>query len=193
MGPRRKDNPSTGTDEALLIRARDLGDRVAFVEIYERHRHRVAAFFYRKVFCPETTADLVAETFARAMTSLRRYDEHEGTATAWLFGIANNVAREWVRKGARARRTVEKLGIQTQPLTDDEVGRIEELADVAAMRGVLAASLAELSPAVRDAVLLRVAMDLSYEEVASRLGCSPGAARVRVTRGIAQLAAVLAP
>jgi DNA-directed RNA polymerase specialized sigma24 family protein len=34
-------------------------------------------------------------------------------------------------------------------------------------------------------------MDLPYREVAKRLGCSEGAARVRVARGLARLAEIL--
>jgi RNA polymerase sigma-70 factor (ECF subfamily) len=43
----------------------------------------------------------------------------------------------------------------------------------------------------RDAVRLRVVEELSYEDVAAQLGCSPGAARTRVSRGLRQLAGEL--
>ena len=39
----------------------------------------------------------------------------------------------------------------------------------------------------RQAVELRVLADLSYEETAAGLGCSPGAARIRVSRGLTAL------
>jgi len=48
-----------------------------------------------------------------------------------------------------------------------------------------------MSPRVAAAVALRIAEDLPYHEVARRLGCSEGAARVRVTRGLDQLAQLL--
>lgn len=48
-------------------------------------------------------------------------------------------------------------------------------------------ALRELSPALSQALILRVGHELSYDEVADRLGCSPGAARVRVARGLAAL------
>ena len=52
-------------------------------------------------------------------------------------------------------------------------------------------ALAQLSPKVRDAVLLRVALDLPYEVVAEQLGCTVGAARVRVSRGLEHLSPIV--
>lgn len=178
------------SDEILLGRAR-AGERDCFGIYYRRHRDRLAAFFYKQTFCPATTADLTAETFARALKNLARFDSNRGTGIAWLFGIANNVGREWLRKGVSNRRTADRLALARGPLAGEELERIEELADVAAMRSDLAEALSKLTPALRDAVIMRVVSDLPYDEVAARLGCSPGAARVRVTRALAQLSMTL--
>lgn len=178
------------SDEDLLERAAD-GERQAFAAFFRRYQHRVAAYHYRRTFCPTTTADLTSETFARAIEGVRRYDRRRGTGAGWLFGIANNVNREWVRKGVVNRRTADRLRIHPGPLRGDDLERVEELADVELMRAALADALAQLSPSLRDAVLLRVAMDLPYDEVADKLGCTAGAARVRVTRALAQLTATM--
>jgi RNA polymerase sigma-70 factor (ECF subfamily) len=61
------------------------------------------------------------------------------------------------------------------------------------MRRELVLALAQLPEGQRKAVRLRVVDELPYAQVAQRLGCSEGAARVRVTRGLAQLAEVLEP
>jgi RNA polymerase sigma-70 factor (ECF subfamily) len=69
--------------------------------------------------------------------------------------------------------------------------RIEELADLADLRAAVRDALRSMSPRVAEAVALRIGEDLSYDEVARRLKCSPGAARVRVARGLDQLAELL--
>jgi RNA polymerase sigma-70 factor (ECF subfamily) len=176
------------SDEDLLERA-SAGERQAFAHFFRRYQHRVAAYYYRRTFCPATTADLTSETFARAIEGVRRYNRQRGTGAAWLFGIANNVNREWMRKGVVNRRTADRLRIHPGPLQGDDLERVEELADVDMMRTALADALARLSPTLREAVLLRVALDLPYDEVADKLGCTAGAARVRVTRALAQLSA----
>lgn len=49
------------------------------------------------------------------------------------------------------------------------------------------AHLGELSDSLAKAVRARVMDDLSYDEVAALLGCTVNAARVRVSRALAQL------
>jgi RNA polymerase sigma-70 factor (ECF subfamily) len=48
-------------------------------------------------------------------------------------------------------------------------------------------ALAELPAAERDAIELRVVERLPYDEVAATLATTPGAARVRVSRGLGRL------
>ena len=178
--------------DALLLRAA-AGDRTAFADLYRANATRVAAFFYRRTFCPDTSAELTAETFARAIGAAHRFDVSKGTATGWLFGIANKVLLEWIRKGSAARKASRRLGLQIVPLLPEELERVEEIADAQRFRVSLAEALAQLSPTQREAVILRVGNDLPYEEVARRLGCTEGAARVRVTRALAFLTTTVLP
>jgi len=177
-------------DDALLLSAAR-GEPSAFSAFYRRNAEVVAAFFYRRIACPHTAADLTAETFAAALTSLKKFRPDRGTAKAWLFGIAHNQLRQWARKGRVADSARRRLGIQTPALMPEDIERIETLVDFEPMRAVITDALAELNPVLRDALMLRVADELPYEEVAERLGCSVGAARVRVSRGLAKLEAAM--
>jgi RNA polymerase sigma factor (sigma-70 family) len=56
---------------------------------------------------------------------------------------------------------------------------------------VLTAALARMTDRERDAVQLRLVQELAYPEIAAKLGCSEGAARTRVHRGLARLARLL--
>jgi DNA-binding CsgD family transcriptional regulator len=71
------------------------------------------------------------------------------------------------------------------------VERIEELVGLADLRAALATALDQLSPAHRQVLQLRVVEDLSYGEVARRLGISEQTARARVSRGLKTLALLL--
>jgi RNA polymerase sigma-70 factor (ECF subfamily) len=81
--------------------------------------------------------------------------------------------------------------VTTPELTTDDLERIDRMVDTSDLRAGLQDALTQLSPAVRDAVLLRVALDQPYEMVAELCSCSVGAARVRVARGLATLAELL--
>jgi RNA polymerase sigma-70 factor (ECF subfamily) len=174
-----------GDDEASLLAART--DPEAYAAFYDRRAQQVLAWFYRRTLCPHTSAELMAETFAAAWEHRHRYDPAVAPPITWLLGIARNQYRTWVRKGVVSRKARRRWGIATPALVADDLEAIERLVDLAHLRAELQGALDRLSPAVREAVLLRVAMDLHYEEVAAQLGCSVGAARVRVSRGLQQL------
>jgi RNA polymerase sigma factor (sigma-70 family) len=169
-------------DEALLVAART--EPEAFGVLYHRRFARVMGFFYRRTLCPHTSSELTAETFAQAWATRERFDPAEGMAMAWMMGIARNLYRNWLRRGVVSDRARRRLGVITPRLVEEDYEVIEALVDFSDLRVALHQALEGLSPKLRDAVVLRVAMDLPYEEVAARLGCSLGAARVRVSRGL---------
>jgi RNA polymerase sigma-70 factor (ECF subfamily) len=189
MGGDSHHDPARDEDGRLLVAA--LSDEEAFGLFYDRNHQRVLAYFYRRTFCPHTSADLCAETFAQVWTSIRRYDPAAGTGRAWLFGIAGNLHRGWLRRGVVRTRARRRLGVTTPELTTDDLERIDRMVDTSDLRAGLQDALTQLSPGVRDAVLLRVALDQPYEMVAELCSCSVGAARVRVARGLATLAELL--
>src|SRR5690349_14343387 len=84
-------------DVELLDAARS--DASAFGIFYDRHVEGVLAYFYRRVVCPHTAADLAAETFAHALVHLDQFRADKGVPRAWLFGIAANQLKSWLRKG----------------------------------------------------------------------------------------------
>jgi RNA polymerase sigma factor (sigma-70 family) len=88
-------------------------------------------------------------------------------------------------------RACRRLAVTVPPLDDTSLERIEELVDAARWRAALGQALAGLTGAERDAVRLRVVEQLDYAAVAARLCCSEQAARARVHRGLARLAATL--
>ncbi len=181
--------PGGGEDESCLVAARD--DPDAFVEFYDRGYAWVAAFFYRRILCPFTTAELTAETFARVWATRERFDPTKGSAIGWTMGIARNLYRQWSHKGRTSDSARARLAIETPALVLEDLERIESLVDLGSLRGELHDAMKHLTPRLRDAVVLRVAMDLPYDEVAARLGCTVGAARVRVSRGLDVLLAAM--
>jgi RNA polymerase sigma-70 factor (ECF subfamily) len=75
------------------------GDARRFAAFYRRHEDAVLRFFLRRVGSAELAADLIAETFARALEGRRRFDPRRGDAGAWLFGIARNVLLRSLERG----------------------------------------------------------------------------------------------
>ena len=168
-------------------------DAELFGQFFDRYYGEVSQFFWLRTADAEVAADLTAETFAAALEGLGRFDEAKGTAAAWLFGIGDKQLRQWLRRGRVDRRSRNRLRVE--PILFEEGGyeRVEALGDLGRLVKPLAAALTALPDTIRRAVELRVLDQLDYPVVAQRLGCTEGAARVRVSRGLKQLFEAMVP
>jgi len=158
-------------------------DEAAFAELYDRHAPAVAAWLRRRVD-RDAAQELLAETFADAWCSRRRFKPERGSARNWVFGIAQHLLFGYYRRLEVEDRARRRLGVVLEPALDDEA---DARVDAAALRAELSARLARLPDGTREAVLLRVVEQLDYEELGRRLGCTNAAARIRVSRGLREL------
>jgi RNA polymerase sigma factor (sigma-70 family) len=180
------------TDEQLLVESSEYAER--FAVFYERHGRSVLMFFARRTFDPELAADLTAETFAQAFASRSRFRaQSPGGAQAWLYTIARRELGRMRRRRHVETKARDRLGMPVRALGEDDYERIERLIDFESVGRAVAGALTRLSSEQRDAVTLRVIERRSYAEVAQAIGCSEGAARARVSRGLSRLATLLEP
>jgi RNA polymerase sigma factor (sigma-70 family) len=161
-----------------------------FAELYDRHGRALVIFFQRRTYDAEASVDLMAETFAVAFRDRRQF--RGGDAAAWLYGIARHQLSGYYRRGSVERRALARLGVARRALTDAEIERIDELAGTATLRTELGDALAQLPADQRDALVLRVVQECTYEEVARRLEVSEPTARQRVSRALRALAGRIA-
>jgi RNA polymerase sigma-70 factor (ECF subfamily) len=183
--PSEDDDDPSDLDSALLVRART--DPAAFGELYDRNVRTVLAFFAQRTASQHVAADLTAETFTVMLAGLERYQPSKGAARSWMFGIATNLYRQWVRRGRVETDARRKLGGRTALLDVVDVERVEAAVDLEQYANALPRALEQLSPSVRDALRLRILHQMPYREIAARLGCSEISARVRVSRGLDRL------
>jgi RNA polymerase sigma factor (sigma-70 family) len=172
------------TDAELARRARR--DPDAFLHLYIRHAPGIHRWLRARVRDDEAALDLTAETFARALTVIRRYRADSGAFAAWLHGIAQNLLLVYFRERRVETAARERLRIPLGPYAGEFEDADRRLV-AEARRAELAAALEVLPDTQREALELRVLEQLPYEEIGSRLGCSTGAARVRVTRALRSL------
>jgi RNA polymerase sigma factor (sigma-70 family) len=167
------------SDDQLLRAARRQPE--AFAAFYRRHERPVLGFFLARAGDAEVAADLAAETFAAALTSVGRFRPRPTPAAAWLFGIARNTLAMSRRSGRVEDRARRRLGMDRLDLTDEVIEGIDALA------GDVEGLVDDLPPAQRDAVRARVVYERDYGEIASDLRCSEAVVRKRVSRGLATM------
>jgi RNA polymerase sigma-70 factor (ECF subfamily) len=147
--------------------------------LYRRHASDVHRFCFW--LCGDTAQaeDLTSEVFVRAWAGVDRIRAE--SAKAYLLTIARNLHREHYRRSRRAVPLDPELPDRS-PGPEENHARRRELADT--MR-----ALGRLPESDREALLLRAELELPYEEIGRILGIAAGAARVRVHRARARLAA----
>jgi RNA polymerase sigma-70 factor (ECF subfamily) len=158
----------------------------AFDDFYVRFREPVLGFFARRVSEPEVAADLMAETFARALVRYRKAPPD--APAAWLFAIARNLLIDSARRGRVEDSARRKLRLDPLLLDDQDLERVAEIAEASDLAQLVRAAL---SPAEYEALHARVVDEEEYAELALRLRCSEAVARKRVSRAVAHARTVI--
>jgi RNA polymerase sigma-70 factor (ECF subfamily) len=120
--------------------------------------------------------DLTGETFEKAFRLWRRFDPRRGSARTWLCQLARTTALDHFRADERRRRREERFAHE-RPQTEEPP----------AVAGELGAALAQLSPAEREVVALRVLLELDGPSAARLLGISRTACSTRLSRALKRL------
>lgn len=180
------EQPDQRIDEELL--AASIQDPSLFGPIYDRHARDVLAFFYRRTASADLSGELTAETFAAALSS--RHTFRDGSSVrGWLFGIARHQLGRYLRRKRVDTIARRRLGMAAVLIDDTTIERLEAQIDLQRAIQRLAPEIEALSPRLREALVMRVLDGMPYSSIARRLGCSEGAARVRVSRALTQLSA----
>ena len=179
----RHDDTRTDAD---LVRAAE-HDPDAFAVLFDRYAKHAAGWARSSGVREPDVVDLVAELFAQAWRSRGRFrDPGDGRAAAWLHGIARHLAAHYHRGGRNETRARRRLGFTTvadAPELETAPARLDAERDASQLE----AALGGLPPRQACAVRLRVVDGLEYPEIASRLSCTPTAARKQVSLGLRAL------
>src|SRR2546430_3097742 len=90
----------TWTDEGLVARSIG-GDSDSFNELVLRWERPIYALAYRTIGREEDARDVCQETFLRAFRALPGF-RGQAKFSSWLYRIALNLCRDWIRRGRRA-------------------------------------------------------------------------------------------
>jgi RNA polymerase sigma-70 factor, ECF subfamily len=178
--------PRPETDDELLRRTA-FGDGEAFAELFERRHRDVYRFALHMTGSSSAADDVTQDVFLVAMRDASRYQEGRSTVSAWLCGIARNVARQRFDRERPLQPLAgdDSAGPSGPAIHPDPVGDIAHAARVERLR----TAVLSLPVRYREAVVLCDLQELTYAEAADALGCAVGTVRSRLHRGRVLLAA----
>ncbi len=172
------------SSEAEIIARVLSGQRDDFRHLVDRHKDLVFAMIQRQVGDRGVAEDLAQEVFCRAYQYLKQFRGDSSFAT-WITRIALNQTNTYFasRRFKEGRRT-DSFDAQVHDLgSTDPEGRERMKEILEAFRS----GLSELSPKLRDVLVLSAFEQKSYEEVAAILEIPIGTVRSRLNAARLQL------
>jgi len=178
------------SEEARLVAAAKAGDSHAFAELVKATEADVYTLAYRLTGNPDDARDVAQEAYLRAFRSLKRF-RGDSRFSTWMYRITANCASTQLSK--RSRGAHEELSDDDAVADERPESDPEGMAEARALRDRVTAALADLPPILRAVVVLRDVYDLPHGAIATELGITESAAKVRLHRARRKLRERLFP
>jgi RNA polymerase sigma-70 factor (ECF subfamily) len=163
------------------------GDQSAWEDIVRLNWRKVFNIAYKFVGRHDEAEDLTQDIFLRIFKALHTFDRRANFQT-WLISISRNLCIDHYRSVRKERETMAR-DVNAADLTPASADRgpLSQLEQVG-LKDLIRRALAELPPALREAVVLRDLQEFSYLEIAERLSLPEGTVKSRINRGRLELA-----
>ncbi len=187
--------------EALvrLVRQCIAGDPQAWQQLVASQHRRIYAICYRFTGSSSDAEDLTQDVFLKLYKNLSSFDLQKGSFQTWITTLARNLLVDHFRRTRQDRATdsidasfdgeddgptlADRLA-DTRDSQEKHVGDLE-------LRGRIQHALKQLSPELREAVILRDLEDMDYKEISQVLRIPEGTVKSRISRGRGELARLL--
>jgi len=188
--PRRTREQWDAEDE-VLVREIAAGDTDAFRRLFHRYYPRIYAFVLRRLGESTSAEDTTVETFAELWRTAKKF-RGESRPSTWIYGIAHYKALAARRAAGRNKRSkvisVDFETLSRAPAEDDLGLQLEAREEVRRVRHAIQA----LPSRYRQVIELAFFENLSYGDIARRLGMAEGTVKTQVSRARERLRRQLA-
>jgi RNA polymerase sigma factor (sigma-70 family) len=181
------DSASAQTTPDSLIEQCLSGDQAAWETIVRQNWRKVFNVAYKFVGKHDEAEDLTQDIFLKIFRALSTFDRRANFQT-WIISISRNLCIDHYRSVRKERQTIARE-VDTGDLQPASTDRGPyQAAEHQDLRGLLRQALQALPTTLRTAVVLRDLQELSYQEIADRLGLPEGTVKSRINRGRIELA-----
>ena len=191
--------PSEDSDFQLVERT-VAGDQRAYELLVIKYQRRIERLIGRMVRDTDIIPDIAQETFIRAYRALHQF-RGEAQFYTWLYRIAVNTAKKALMDMKR-NPVISENALRGND-DDDETSRLgheltteetpETILAAREIAQVVNAAMEALPDDLRQAVTLREIEGMSYEEIATAMGCPIGTVRSRIFRAHEAISARVRP
>jgi RNA polymerase sigma-70 factor, ECF subfamily len=170
--------------DGRVIEACQQGDRAAFQLLFETYKDKVFSIaVYSSGGDRAVADDVTQQIFLKLFTAIRQF-RGDSEFTTWLYRLVVNACLDERRRRRRLLPWGETVAMRNPGEKKPQEKQYARLEVAEAVQ----AAIGELKPKFRLPILLKYIEGLSYEEIASVMGCSKGTVASRLNRGHSQLA-----
>ena len=170
--------------DGRVIEACQQGDRAAFQLLFETYKDKVFSIaVYSSGGDRAVADDVTQQVFLKLFTAIRQF-RGDSEFTTWLYRLVVNACLDERRRRRRLLPWGDTVATKNPSEKKPQEKQYARLEVAEAVR----AAIGELKPKFRLPILLKYIDGLSYEEIASVMGCSKGTVASRLNRGHSQLA-----
>jgi RNA polymerase sigma-70 factor (ECF subfamily) len=163
------------------------GDQVAWETVVRQNWRKVFNVAYKFVGKHDEAEDLTQDIFLKIFKALGTFDRRANFQT-WIVSISRNLCIDHYRSVRKERQTIAR-DVDSNDLQPASTERGPyAAAEHQDLRELLRVALGKLPTTLRTAVVLRDLQELSYQEIADRLGLPEGTVKSRINRGRLELA-----
>jgi RNA polymerase sigma-70 factor (ECF subfamily) len=177
----------TVTDEELVTRSRG-GDADSFNQLILRWERPIYALAYRVIGREEDARDVAQETFLRAFRALPGF-KGQAKFSSWLYRIALNLCRDWIRRQRRAPVVQMPEGVDPSEFAA-ETEPAESIEDLVARRelsDIVEEAMKILPEEQRTAIVLKEYHGLTFQEIADLQSVPLSTVKTRLYQGLSVL------
>jgi len=175
------------TDEDLVARSKT-GDTESFNQLVKRWERPIFALAYRTLGREQDARDVTQETFLRAFRALGGF-KGDAKFSSWLYRIALNLCRDWMRKDRRTPVVAVPEGVEMEQLAAEggPSETVEDLAARAELSGIVRTAMEKLPAEQRESIILKEYHGLTFQEIADLMKCPLSTVKTRVYQGLSTL------
>ena len=173
--------------DGQVIKACQRGDREAFRMLFEAYKDRVFSIAVFSIGDRAIADDVTQQIFLKLFTAIGQF-RGDSEFTTWLYRMVVNACLDERRRRRRLVAWGETVAMRnpSEKKPQERQYACREIAEA------VRTAISQLKPKFRLPILLKYIEGLSYDEIASVMGCSKGTVASRLNRAHGELAKRLA-
>ena len=168
----------TLVNERDLILAAQRGETAAFKDLYEGYKDRIFNLICYTLNDVHQAEDVLQSVFVKVFQALPFF-RLESSFLTWIFRVALNEC-----KNANRRRRIFTPFEAVHGETLDPAPGQDLVESSRQLSRLLKEAVRRLKPKYRVVILLKYVEEMSYDEIAAALSCSPGTVASRLSRAL---------